>query len=124
MLLFQAGCSFPMENQQVEKFQKGFSYAAWDREIFSSEKSNLSLENLREVGTDWISIVVAWYQNDTHSTYIHPDDELTPSDKSLLIAINKSHELGMKVMLKPHVDLYSGRWRGEIYFNREVEGVV
>lgn len=41
----------------------------------------------------------------------------TPSDEAIVHAIRKAHKLGMKVMLKPHLDLLDksgGSWRGEI----------
>lgn len=45
---------------------------------------------------------------------------VTSSDVSVRAAIQKAHELGMSVMLKPHVDLLENHlpcgkyWRGEI----------
>lgn len=39
-------------------------------------------------------------------------------------AIETIHSLGMKVMLKPHVDLYNDEWRGEIWFNDEEDWSV
>ena len=38
----------------------------------------------------------------------------TVDDKALVHTINKAHSLGMKVMLKPHVDVKTGEWRGDI----------
>ncbi len=99
--------------------QKGFSYAAWWNDTFLSEKSDASLENLKDTGTEWVSLVTTWYQNDEHSVDIEPDKDATPTDESIIHAINTIHSLGMKVMLKPHVDLYNGEWRGEIQFDDE-----
>ncbi len=101
--------------------QKGFSYAAWWNSTFLQEKSDISLENLCETGTEWVSLVPTWYQNDEHSTEIEPDMDSTPSDESIIHAINTIHSLGMKVMLKPHVDLYTDEWRGEICFDNEAD---
>ena len=100
-------------------FQKGFSYAAWWNDIYLTNDSDASLKNLNETGTKYVSLIVTWYQNDEHSTKIFPDKNATPSDESLIHAINTIHKLGMKVMLKPHVDLYNGEWRGEIDFRSE-----
>ena len=102
-------------------FQKGFSYAAWWNSTFSSEKSDISIKNLRDTGTEWVSLVTTWYQNDEHSTHIMPDADSTPSDDSIIHAIETIHSLGMHVMLKPHVDLYNGKWRGEIEFDDNQE---
>jgi|GEM_PF-490077 len=102
-------------------FQKGFSYAAWWNNTFLQKESDISLMNLANTSTKWVSLVVTWYQEDKHSLQIRPDIDRTPSDESIIHAINVIHSLGMKVMLKPHVDLYNGEWRGEIWFENEFE---
>ena len=51
-----------------------------------------------------------WYQADAFSKKIYTDPEKTTNDESLGHAINTMHALGMKVMLKPHVDLADGRY--------------
>ncbi len=99
--------------------QKGFSYAAWWNSTFLSDESDESLKNLKSTGTEWVSLVTTWYQKDGHSTEIEPDKDSTPTDESIIHAIDVIHSMGMKVMLKPHVDLYNDEWRGEISFNNE-----
>ncbi len=101
--------------------QKGFSYAAWWNDSYLTPDSDASLENLRETGTEYVSLITTWYQADEHSTQIFSDKNSTPSDEAIIHAIQAIHSLGMKVMLKPHVDLYNGEWRGEIYFDNERE---
>jgi hypothetical protein len=59
---------------------------------------------------------VTWYQTTTYSGDIHRTYK-TPTDDSVIHAIRKSHELGMKVCFKLHLDLLDktgGAWRGEI----------
>ena len=88
-----------------------------------------SLKNLKNTGANWIAIVVTEYQDYTNSTEIYPIYENFPKNKyytyktetieALTVAINKSHELGLKVLLKPHIDLskephYQSVWRGNI----------
>lgn len=108
-------------SQIIFSFQKGFSYAAWWNDTYLTDESDESLENLRSLGVEWVSIITTWYQEDESSTEITPDVDATPSDDSIVHAIDKIHSLGMKVMLKPHVDLHNGKWRGEIEFDSEVE---
>jgi len=100
-------------------FQKGFSYGSWWNSTFFQKESDISLANLEETGTEWVSLVATWYQDDNTSTEIEPDEDSTPSDASIIHAIETIHSLGMKVMLKPHVDLYNDEWRGEISFDNE-----
>ncbi len=115
----QVGAYVP--NDSGKKFQKGMCYVAWDKERYLSPYSDKALESLAATGADWISIVTTWYQRNLESARIEPTEN-TPSDESLVHAIKKAHELKLKVMLKPHVDLietFDGAWRGDIFFYRK-----
>jgi len=102
--------------------QKGMCYVTWDKDRFASRYSDESLKKLTSLGVEYISISVTYYQDRHNSTEIKRM-ERTPSDRSLAHAIRKAHELGLKVMLKPHIDLidkYDGTyWRADIGFNNE-----
>jgi len=97
--------------------QKGMSYAAWWHDTYNRTDSDTSLENLEDTCTEWVSLVVTWYQDNASSTKIYRDDDRTPTDGSLIHAINKIHSLNMSVMLKPTVDLQDGGWRATIGSN-------
>jgi hypothetical protein len=93
-------------------FQKGMSYVSWPPR-FDSADSDESLYRLKLTGTEWVAINVFWYQDTIYSTEIHPAYN-TPSNSSVIHAIERAHNLSMKVMLKPMVDPLDGHWRGEI----------
>jgi hypothetical protein len=93
-------------------FQKGMSYVSWPPN-FDSADSNESLRLLRLTNTEWVAICIFWYQENITSAEIYPSYD-TPSNSSVIQAISRCHELGMKVMLKPMVDLLDGNWRGLI----------
>jgi hypothetical protein len=93
-------------------FQKGMSYVSWPPN-FDSANSNESLRLLSLTNTEWVAVCVFWYQDDLSSTRIYPSYN-SPSDSSVVEVINRIHELGMKVMLKPMVDPLNGSWRGYI----------
>ena len=98
------------------EFQKGMCYATWSKDKYGSAGSDASLKEVSRTGTRWVAIVVNWYQQKNCTTKIFPSDK-TPSDTSVLHAIKTAHSLGMKVMLKPHLDLVDtsdGSWRGDI----------
>lgn len=99
-------------NSFVPVFQKGMSYVSWPPN-FDTANSNESLRLLSLTHSEWVAICVFWYQDTITSTIIHAADN-TPSKSSVEDAINRAHELGMKVMLKPMVDPLDGNWRGEI----------
>ncbi len=94
---------------------KGVSYTAWQKDAMSSPESDLSLAAVRDAGANWIAICVWWFQDNVTSTTIEPDyTRYSASQESVIHAIQKSHEMGMKVMLKPMVDCRDGSWRGNI----------
>jgi hypothetical protein len=94
---------------------KGMSYAGWWSGTYDSLASDLSLSHVAETGANWISLVVTAYQDNFRSTNIFRN-EATPTDTELVRALDRAHALGLKVMLKPHLDLWddAAHWRGEI----------
>jgi len=102
-------------------FQKGICYTTWSKNAYNTGKSDRSLEKIKSINTDWINILATWYQDSCYATEIFSTNK-TPSDESMKRAIDRAHSLGMKVMVKPHVDLLTieaGGWRGEITCVRE-----
>lgn len=101
------------------QFQKGITYVTWDRAAYGKNFSDASLARLPALGCEWVAIMTSWYQKDYNSTEIAPAAK-TPSDESLIHAIDEAHRLGLKILLKPHLDLLkTGYWRGEIDFPDE-----
>ncbi|GAM18788.1 hypothetical protein SAMD00019534_019630, partial [Acytostelium subglobosum LB1] len=82
---------------------------------FNESKSDLSLYNLRGTGANYVSIVVTNFQVNINTTAIFPTD-ITATDEELVHVINYAHKIGLKVMLKPHIDMTEdpAHWRGEI----------
>ncbi len=103
----------------LEEFQKGVVYTSWSRTELGTEVSDRTLEYLKELGVRHLGIMVVWFQDSIEESIIFPDSKDTPEDKALIHAINKAHSLGMKVMLKPHVDVRTGQWRGDIIPSEE-----
>jgi len=95
--------------------QRGISYAAWWPGLYSDPDSDISLAHLAETGANWISLIVTCYQDTLSSTTIYASPG-TPTDDDLIHVIRQAHALGLRVMLKPHVDLWNdpSHWRGEI----------
>ena len=99
-------------------FQKGMSYTTYANmtpDALGSAESDESLRRMKKVGVDWVAInVVGWYQTNAYSADIHKNPKQAPTDDALIHVIQSAHNLSMKVMLKPMIDLKDGRWRGEI----------
>lgn len=99
--------------------QKGMCYVTWDKDRFASDYSDESLKKLSDLGVEYLSICITYYQEKYNSTQIR-STEKTPSKRSIAHVVKKAHKLGMKVMLKPHIDLMDGYdgtyWRADIGF--------
>ncbi|MEW5758274.1 MAG: discoidin domain-containing protein [Candidatus Omnitrophota bacterium] len=97
-----------------EEFQKGIVYTSWGRYELGSKSSDLTLEMLKQKGINAVAIMILYLQDTVDSKVVYADSNDTASDETLVHAINKAHSLGLKVMLKPHVDVKEGDWRGDI----------
>jgi Glycoside Hydrolase Family 113 len=107
----------PPSLQPDTSFKKGLSFAAWWAGQYSDPGADISLEALKSTGADWISLIVTGYQDTQSSTTIDLTSQHTPTDADLIHVIQQAHGLGLKVMLKPHVDLLNEtaqNWRGDI----------
>jgi hypothetical protein len=109
------------ENESPGQWQKGISYVIWDKSYYGSKASDETLKKLALTKANWVSLHTTWYQQTNESVDISPSPR-TPSDESLIHAIRTIHSLGLKVMLKPQLDLRDtsgGEWRGTIEFITE-----
>ncbi len=97
------------------EFQKGVVYTSWGLNELREPVSDKTLEYLYSKGVRAIAVMVPWFQDTIESTNIWPDkNHDTPTDAALAHVINAAHKLGIKVILKPHVDTKDGAWRGDI----------
>ena len=72
-----------------------------------------SLFRLKEAGAEYIAIVPTWYQKSKESSDIYPTEK-TPSDEAVKSITTSAHRMGYGVMLKPHLDVEDGSFRGNI----------
>ncbi len=96
---------------------RGFNYTGWDQTAYSTDASNQSLDNLKNIGCDWVAINFFYFQDDVDSTTIELDYSslgYSVEPSSVINAIQYCHSIGLKVMLKPMVDCRDGTWRGQI----------
>ncbi|HEX9124618.1 MAG TPA: hypothetical protein VF984_14870 [Actinomycetota bacterium] len=75
-----------------------------------------AMANLADTGAGWVAIIPKWWQDDVASTQIHPLDPPVPTDEEIVQAIRHAHDLGLRVMLKPHLGFVHDpeHWHGEI----------
>ncbi len=98
------------------EFQKGVNYSSYNEVDLALQESDEMLAYLKTINVTDVCIIVTWYQDSLESMSMSPDavGGRTPRDEALIHAINKAHSLGFKVMLKPHIDIQSGEFRGDI----------
>ncbi|HEY1465051.1 MAG TPA: hypothetical protein VGF44_16665 [Terriglobales bacterium] len=89
----------------------GITHVSWSTGEYSSSAGTSAQDAMAATGGAWAGVLATQYmQTKTSNTIATP----TPSDADVIAAIHEFHSKGMKVMLKPHVDVMDGTWRGQI----------
>ena len=105
------------------QWQKGitFTHLYGDDDNLLSSRSERSMVYLRdEVHVEWIALNSFGYQRLVDSSGVRFGED--PGDDHIRHAIRQAHELGLKVMLKPHIWLEeqsADHWRGTIAMGSE-----
>lgn len=115
IVLFLSLIALPAISFSHPVYQKGMSYTPWSANTLLQDGSRESIADMRNVGVEWVALTVFWFQDDATSTVIEEDlNRYSASRASVEQGIADLKAQGIKVMLKPHVDLRSGDWRGTI----------
>ncbi|MHB1390918.1 MAG: glycoside hydrolase family 113 [Thermoleophilia bacterium] len=95
---------------------QGYNYPSWQSEEYASDASRVSLTDMRATGANYVAITPTQYMTRSDSVSFGPDPSgRTATDAAVIRAIDDAHARGLKVMLKPHVDVIEGDvWRGDI----------
>ncbi|KJJ85205.1 protein containing Coagulation factor 5/8 type [Candidatus Omnitrophus magneticus] len=107
---------------EQKPFQQGVVYTSWMSDELLMPVSDFTLISLKEKGIDTISIMVPAYQDALNSEVIFTNDRPggdTPTDIAITHAIETCHKLGMRVLLKPHVDPRTNEARIDIVGNQK-----
>jgi hypothetical protein len=95
-------------------WQRGANFNTYTPGAYGTAGADASLARLQSDGNDSVAIVTTWYQSKTTSNSIAPDPTRSPTDASVVHAMERARALGLKVTLKPHVNVNDGTWRGLI----------
>ena len=104
----------PSDPIRYNGYQRGVSFACWEYYCLTGESAEGVLNEIASTGANGVSLTATWYQNTPNSSRIHKDSRKTIADDFLQETIDLAHQIGLKVMLKPHVDVLDGTWRGHI----------
>mgnify|MGYP006410160903 FL=1 len=118
-------CFTAAHAEMTPQFQKGITFTHGYRggDDMRSSTTQTSLRYLRgTLGVEWIALNPFGYQHSVTSTDISFRSD--PPDEHLADGISQAHDLGLKVMLKPHIWLRqqgNDDWRGTIGFATEAD---
>jgi len=97
---------------------RGATIVAWDASDYSTSDFDKSIQNLKDVGANWVGFTQFYFmENRTSSTIEECYESYTSYDAALEHAISVAHDLRLKVALRPIVDIKfpeEGDWRGNI----------
>jgi len=92
----------------------GITHVSWWHDQYGSAEASSSRGALAATGGNWAGLLTSWYMERRDSNAMDPHPTRTPTDDGVRRAIGEMRALGLQVMLKPHVDVLDGTWRGQI----------
>lgn len=81
---------------------------------YGFEEPASALTGLAGTGASHVALVNTWYMDSPTARTISADPLRTHSEDEMARAIQEIHRLGLGVLLKPHIDVRDGSWRGRI----------
>lgn len=106
-----------------DRIQRGISvahnYQAGGSRGYGSRTSAATLEELKELGVGWVSLTPFGFMQRLDEPTVHPigDYRAGETNERMRREIRQAKEIGLEVMLKPHLWIVDGTWRGQIAFD-------
>ena len=93
------------------------------RGTWATAEASESLRLMADHGVNWTALAYAALQETAQSTEVRFRDQPTVTDDEIVGAIRQAKALGLRVCLKPVVNVADGTWRAHIgFFDRDVPG--
>ncbi|MGA7148173.1 MAG: 1,4-beta-xylanase [Microbacterium sp.] len=93
------------------------------RGTWATDAASDSLRSMADHGANWTALAYSAVQDTAQSTEVRFRDEPTVTDGEVVWAIREAKALGLKVCLKPVVNVADGTWRAYIgFFDWDVPG--
>jgi len=86
----------------------------WSPDGYERDEAQVAITSIAALGTPSVEIIPTWYQPNLTTSKIAPRGTESPTDADVRVGIQRVHDAGMKVILKPHVDLPDDHDRGDI----------
>lgn len=94
--------------------RRGVTLAGYWEDVFADARTLALLKDMAQAGVRWVAVVPTWYQASLNATTIATKRAVTPTEESLRTFIRTAHHHQLHILLKPHVDVETGEWRGWI----------
>jgi hypothetical protein len=92
----------------------GITHVSWWHDEYGTAAGTESRRALAATGASWAGLLTTWYMETRSSNVITANPDSSNDDAVVRQAIDELHAQGVKVMLKPHVDVRDGTWRAQI----------
>lgn len=93
---------------------RGMVFAAWTPHGYGTVEAKESLEQLARTGATEVAVVVTAYLDHSEASEVRAHPNRTPTERSVTTLLERALELGLDIVLKPHVDVVGGHYRGLI----------
>jgi hypothetical protein len=93
---------------------RGITFVDWTPGGYAGATADAALEALAATGANTVTLIVTAYQAGPAESGLRSEDPRTPGSVAVRRAIETARALGLRVAIKPHVDLDDGSWRGKI----------
>lgn len=112
-IILLVACKFPSRYGAIVQYQKGMTIPSWNETEYLNDSLSISISTLKDLGSDYIAITPTWHQLTKESNQIY-STSITPSDSAVKRIILLAKSMGYQIMLKPHLDVEDGSFRGNI----------
>lgn len=93
---------------------KGVTLADWTPNGYAAPAASAAVDAVAALGANRLVIVVTAYQSGLGDSAVRADPQRTPDEGAVRLAAERARGAGMDVVIKLHVDVDSGEWRGHI----------
>lgn len=116
VLLLTTACPKAPDGAEAGGFQKGIAFTGYGGTAYEGNGPLRALDELAATGASWITVLATGFQTDIRATAVDFTGPRTQTDASIERVIAHARGRGLRVMLKPHVDLTDDpdHYRGEI----------
>lgn len=91
---------------------RGVTLADWTPTGYANAQA--AIDDIAATGANTLVLIVTAYQRDVSASDFAVDPARTPTPAAISSAISAGRARGLNVVLKPHIDVDTGAWRGLI----------